>query len=100
MQHSVAKLSWRHNITLLHKLKTQEERLWYTAKACEYCLEDLVKYKKLSVSSAQIAEMQKNIFYYLAVELYYNKLRRHSTTESRAHKVFENQGSMVAQACL
>lgn len=33
LQRSVAKLSWRHNITLLHKLKTYEDRLWYAMKA-------------------------------------------------------------------
>ena len=36
LQRSVAKLSWRHNITLLEKLKTQEERLWYAMKAYEF----------------------------------------------------------------
>lgn len=36
VQRHVAQLSWRHNITLLHKLKTPEDRLWYAAKACEY----------------------------------------------------------------
>jgi len=32
----VAQLSWRHNITLLEKLKTVEERLWYAAKSHEH----------------------------------------------------------------
>jgi predicted nuclease of restriction endonuclease-like (RecB) superfamily len=36
VQRSVAQLSWRHNITLLEKLKTQEERLWYATKAYEF----------------------------------------------------------------
>jgi len=36
VQRSVAQLSWRHNITLLEKLKTQEERLWYAMKAYEF----------------------------------------------------------------
>lgn len=36
LQRSVAKLSWRHNITLLEKLKTPEERLWYVMKAYEF----------------------------------------------------------------
>lgn len=36
VQRHVAQLSWRHNITLLHKLKTTEERLWYAIKAYEY----------------------------------------------------------------
>lgn len=36
LQRSVAKLSWRHNITLLEKLKTQEERLWYAMKSYEF----------------------------------------------------------------
>lgn len=36
VQRSVAQLSWRHNITLLEKLKMQEERLWYAMKAYEF----------------------------------------------------------------
>jgi predicted nuclease of restriction endonuclease-like (RecB) superfamily len=32
----VAQLSWRHNITLLEKLKTVEERLWYAVKSHEH----------------------------------------------------------------
>ncbi|MBD2028237.1 PDDEXK nuclease domain-containing protein [Leptolyngbya sp. FACHB-711] len=34
-QRCVGKLPWRHNITLLDKLKTQEQRLWYAEKAIE-----------------------------------------------------------------
>lgn len=34
-QRSVGKLPWRHNIALLDKLKTQEQRLWYAEKAIE-----------------------------------------------------------------
>lgn len=34
-QRGVGKLPWRHNIALLDKLKTQEQRLWYTEKAIE-----------------------------------------------------------------
>lgn len=36
VQRSVAQLSWRHNITLLEKLKIPEERLWYAMKAYEF----------------------------------------------------------------
>ena len=36
LQRYVTKLSWRQNISLLHKLKTPNERLWYAAKTCEY----------------------------------------------------------------
>lgn len=36
VQQVVAQLSWRHNIALLEKLKTTEERLWYAAKAYQY----------------------------------------------------------------
>ena len=35
LQHPVAKLSWRSNLMLLDKLKTNEERLWYANKAIE-----------------------------------------------------------------
>ncbi|MEP0924897.1 PDDEXK nuclease domain-containing protein [Leptolyngbya sp. ST-U4] len=34
-QRCVGKLPWRHNIALLDKLKTQEQRLWYAEKAIE-----------------------------------------------------------------
>ena len=34
-QRSVGKLPWRHNIALLDKVKTQEQRLWYAEKAIE-----------------------------------------------------------------
>jgi len=33
VQQAVAQLSWSHNIILLDKLKSQEERLWYAAKS-------------------------------------------------------------------
>ena len=36
VQRHVAQLSWRHNITLLHKLKEPEDRLWYAIRAYEY----------------------------------------------------------------
>ncbi len=36
VQHTVAQLPWRQNITLLEKLNTREERLWYTAKVREH----------------------------------------------------------------
>lgn len=36
VQRHVAQLSWRQNITLLHKLKTQEDRLWYAIKTFEH----------------------------------------------------------------
>jgi predicted nuclease of restriction endonuclease-like (RecB) superfamily len=35
LQRSVAKLPWRHNIALLEKLKSGEERLWYAQQAIE-----------------------------------------------------------------
>jgi len=35
IQRSVGKLPWRHNIALLDKLKTQEQRLWYAEKTIE-----------------------------------------------------------------
>jgi predicted nuclease of restriction endonuclease-like (RecB) superfamily len=35
VQRSVAQLPWRHNIALLEKLKSIEERLWYAQKAVE-----------------------------------------------------------------
>lgn len=34
-QRGVGKLPWRHNIALLEKLKTQDQRLWYAEKALE-----------------------------------------------------------------
>lgn len=35
VQRSVAQLPWRHNIALLEKLKSTNERLWYAQKAIE-----------------------------------------------------------------
>lgn len=35
LQRSVAKLPWRHNIALLEKLKSREERLWYAEQAIQ-----------------------------------------------------------------
>jgi len=35
LQRSVAKLPWRHNIALIEKLKSTEERLWYADQAVE-----------------------------------------------------------------
>lgn len=35
VQRSVAQLPWRHNIALLEKLKSTEERLWYAQKTVE-----------------------------------------------------------------
>ena len=35
LQRSIAKLPWRHNIALLEKLKSREERLWYAQQAIE-----------------------------------------------------------------
>ena len=35
MQRVVAQIPWRTNITLMDKLKTQEERIWYAGKAIE-----------------------------------------------------------------
>jgi predicted nuclease of restriction endonuclease-like (RecB) superfamily len=32
VQRSVGKLPWRHNLALIDKLKTQEQRLWYAEK--------------------------------------------------------------------
>ena len=34
-QRSVGKLPWRHNIALLDKVKTQEQRIWYAEQAIE-----------------------------------------------------------------
>ena len=36
VQRYAAQLSWRQNITLLHKLKTHEDRLWYAIKTYEH----------------------------------------------------------------
>jgi len=36
VQQAVAQLTWSHNIILLDKLKTPEERLWYITKAYEH----------------------------------------------------------------
>lgn len=36
VQQHVAQLSWRQNITLLHKLKNHEDRLWYSMRAYEH----------------------------------------------------------------
>jgi predicted nuclease of restriction endonuclease-like (RecB) superfamily len=36
VQGALAQLTWYHNIALLEKLKTPEERLWYAAKALEH----------------------------------------------------------------
>lgn len=36
VQKVFAQLTWSHNIALLEKLKTSEQRLWYAAKAHEY----------------------------------------------------------------
>lgn len=36
VQRCVAQLSWRHNIALLEKLNTSEQRLWYAAKSIEH----------------------------------------------------------------
>ena len=35
VQRVVAQIPWRTNITLMDKLKTQEERIWYAGKAIE-----------------------------------------------------------------
>jgi predicted nuclease of restriction endonuclease-like (RecB) superfamily len=35
VQRSVGQLPWRHNIALIDKLKTQEQRLWYAEKTVE-----------------------------------------------------------------
>ncbi|MBW4541590.1 MAG: DUF1016 family protein [Myxacorys chilensis ATA2-1-KO14] len=35
LQRSVAKLPWRHNIALLEKLKSTDDRLWYAQQALE-----------------------------------------------------------------
>lgn len=35
VQRCVGKLPWRHNIALIDKLKTQEQRIWYAEKAIE-----------------------------------------------------------------
>ena len=36
LQEPLAKLTWFHNLTLLEKVKTREERLWYAQAAIEY----------------------------------------------------------------
>jgi predicted nuclease of restriction endonuclease-like (RecB) superfamily len=36
VQQSVAQLSWRHNLALLEKLRSPDDRLWYAAKTMEY----------------------------------------------------------------
>jgi predicted nuclease of restriction endonuclease-like (RecB) superfamily len=36
VQAALAQLTWYHNIALLEKLKTPDERLWYAAKALEH----------------------------------------------------------------
>jgi predicted nuclease of restriction endonuclease-like (RecB) superfamily len=36
VQEALAQLSWYHNLALLEKLKTPEQRLWYAAKAYEH----------------------------------------------------------------
>jgi predicted nuclease of restriction endonuclease-like (RecB) superfamily len=36
VQEALAQLTWYHNIALLEKLKTPEDRLWYAAKAYEH----------------------------------------------------------------
>ena len=36
LQEPLAKLTWFHNLTLLEKIKTQEERLWYARAAIEH----------------------------------------------------------------
>ena len=36
VQRSVGLIPWRHNIALLEKLKSPEERIWYAHKALEY----------------------------------------------------------------
>jgi predicted nuclease of restriction endonuclease-like (RecB) superfamily len=36
VQQSVAQLSWRHNLALLEKLRSPDDRLWYAAKTLEY----------------------------------------------------------------
>ena len=36
MQGPLAQLTWYHNITILEKLKSPEERLWYTRQAIEH----------------------------------------------------------------
>lgn len=35
VQRSVGKLPWRHNLALIDKLKSQEQRLWYAEKSVE-----------------------------------------------------------------
>ncbi len=35
LQRSVARLPWRHNIALLEKLKSREDRIWYAQQAIE-----------------------------------------------------------------
>lgn len=36
VQEALAQVTWYHNITLLEKLNTHEERLWYAARTVEY----------------------------------------------------------------
>ncbi|MGB8338251.1 MAG: PDDEXK nuclease domain-containing protein [Burkholderiales bacterium] len=36
VQQAVAQLSWRHNISLLEKLQSVDDRLWYAAKTLEH----------------------------------------------------------------
>ena len=36
LQEPLAKLTWFHNLTLLEKIKTEEERLWYAQAAIEH----------------------------------------------------------------
>lgn len=36
VQRTVAQVTWRHNLTLLEKLTTAEDRLWYAAKTVEH----------------------------------------------------------------
>ncbi len=36
LQQAVAKIGWSHNTVLIHKCKTQKERIWYAQKALEH----------------------------------------------------------------
>ncbi len=36
LQEALAKLTWFHNLTLLEKIQTQQERLWYARAAIEH----------------------------------------------------------------
>jgi predicted nuclease of restriction endonuclease-like (RecB) superfamily len=36
VQAPLAQITWYHNLTLLEKLKSSEERLWYAAQTIEY----------------------------------------------------------------